>query len=107
MSAMSTETREDRALARGAALAGRITRVAKGVYHCPSQSDPEGFHIVSDLGVLGVGQGLACTCPASEHGAPVCAHRAALVVARQDAERRKLSLRPVVTRHPRKEVRLV
>jgi len=91
--AMTTEERTERALTRGRSLADRITTVAVGVYHCPSQSDPAGFHVVTDLAVLGIGQGLACTCTAAEMGNP-CAHRAAVVVRRQEAERRKLSQRP-------------
>jgi hypothetical protein len=89
---MTTEERTERALTRGRSLADRITKVAVGVYHCPSQSDPDSFHVVSDLAVLGVGQGLACTCTAAEMGNP-CAHRAAVVVRHQEAERRTLSQR--------------
>jgi hypothetical protein len=103
---MTTEERTTRALERGAALADRLTEVAPGVFHVPSQSDPTGLHVVTDLGVLGIGQGFACTCTAAEMGNP-CAHRAALVVKRQALERQKLSLRPTVARRHRRHVALV
>lgn len=108
--AMTAEQRTERALERGRSLAERVTRVARGVYHVPSQSDPDGFHLVTDLTLLGIGDGLMCDCVAAEHGKP-CAHRGAVVARRQAEEAKRLSerpqLRPEARRHPRREVDLI
>jgi hypothetical protein len=82
-------------MTRGRTLVDRIEKVGPGVYAVPSQTPGGELHIVTDLAVLGVGEGLACDCVAAEMGNQ-CAHRAALVVARQNAQRRQLSQRPTV-----------
>lgn len=89
---MSMSDREDRALERGAALAARIERVGRGVYAVPSQSQAGELHLVTDLGLLGIGQGLVCDCEAASFG-QVCADLGALVLRRQQEARRGLSQR--------------
>jgi hypothetical protein len=64
--------REQRATARGAALVGRVERVARYVWAVPSQSDPHGLHVVSLVGGV-----LRCDCRAGEFGLP-CAHAASV-----------------------------
>ena len=61
---------------------------AGAVYAVPSLTTDD-FYVVTDLGRLGLGQGLRCTCPAGEHG-KVCAHSTAVAVRRQlEAARRR------------------
>ena len=72
--------------AKGEALAARVEKVAPAVYWVPSQSDADGFHLVTDLDRLGTGSGLACDCAAAQHGTP-CAHRAAVLARRQQETR--------------------
>jgi hypothetical protein len=56
------------------------------VYVVPSLTT-DGFYVVTDLGRLGLGQGLRCDCPAGLHDQP-CSHRTAVVLRRQrEAER--------------------
>jgi hypothetical protein len=69
---MAMAEREQRATARGAALVGRIERVARYVWAVPSQSDPRGLHVVAR-----VGGELRCDCRAGELGLP-CAHVASV-----------------------------
>jgi hypothetical protein len=105
---MTAERRTDRALERGRSLAERVVRVAPAVYSVPSQTGGEA-HVVTDLTLLGVGEGLACDCTAYEHGRP-CAHRGAVVARRQLEAAKRLAvrptLRPVLSRQPRREVAL-
>lgn len=105
---MTVEQRTARALERGRSLADQVVKVAPAVYSVPSQSGGEA-HIVTDLALLGIGEGLACDCVAAEHGKP-CAHRAAVVARRQQEAAKGMttrpSLRPQTPRHPRKEVQL-
>jgi hypothetical protein len=58
------------------------------VYAVPSLSDPEDFYVVTDLGRLGLGQGLRCDCPAGAHN-QACSHRTAVVLARQQRAARR------------------
>jgi hypothetical protein len=58
------------------------------VYAVPSLSDPEDFYVVTDLERLGLGQGLRCECVAGVHR-QVCAHTAAVVLARQQRAARR------------------
>jgi hypothetical protein len=105
---MTAERRTDRALERGRSLAERVVRVAPAVYSVPSQTGGEA-HVVTDLTLLGVGEGLACDCLAFDHG-QACAHRGAVVARRQLEAAKALAvrpaLRPMPTRQPRREVTL-
>jgi hypothetical protein len=67
---------------KGGALAAQVEQVAPAVYWVPSQSEPDGFHLVTDLERLGAGTGLACDCAAARHHR-ACAHRAAVLARRQ------------------------
>ena len=106
--AMTMDERTGRALERGRSLAQRVVRVAPAVYSVPSQTGGEA-HLVTDLTLLGIGEGLACDCIAYEHGQP-CAHRGAVVARRQLEAAKALAvrpaLRPIPTRQPRREVAL-
>ena len=55
---------------------------AGAVYAVPSLSDPMDFHLVVDLGRLGLGEGLRCDCPAGARR-QTCAHGTAVLLARQ------------------------
>jgi hypothetical protein len=72
---------------KGEALADRVVRVAPAVYWVPSQSDSGGFHVVTDLTRLGIGQGLRCDCLAGQHDR-ACSHRTAVVLSRQRERQR-------------------
>jgi hypothetical protein len=106
--AMTVEQRTDRALERGRSLAEQVVWVAPAVYSVPSQTGGEA-HLVTDLTLLGIGEGLACDCLAFDHGRP-CAHRGAVVARRQLEAAKRLAvrptLRPMLTRQPRREVAL-
>ena len=58
------------------------------VYAVPSLTDPEDFHIVVDLGRLGLGKGLQCDCLAGAHR-QACSHGTAVLLRRQRAPRRR------------------
>jgi hypothetical protein len=60
---------------------------AGAVYAVPSLTDPDDFHVVVDLGRLGVGRGLRCDCPAGAHR-QACSHGAAVLLRRQQALRK-------------------
>jgi hypothetical protein len=55
---------------------------AGAVYAVPSLSDPMDFHLVVDLGRLGLGEGLRCDCVAGVRR-QTCAHGTAVLLARQ------------------------
>jgi hypothetical protein len=61
---------------------------AGAVYAVPSSSDPDDFHVVVDLGRLGVGRGLRCDCPAGARR-QACAHGTAVLLRRQRAQQRR------------------
>jgi hypothetical protein len=61
---------------------------AGAVYAVPSHTDPGGFHVVTDLGRLGLGQGLRCDCLAGQHHR-ACSHRTAVLLRRQREPQRK------------------
>jgi hypothetical protein len=67
---------------KGGALAAQVEQVAPAVYWVPSQSEPDGFHLVTDRERLGAGTGLACDCAAARHHR-ACAHRAAVLARRR------------------------
>jgi hypothetical protein len=57
---------------------------AGAVYAVPSLTDPDDFHVVVDLGRLGLGRGLRCDCAAGERR-QACSHGAAVLLRRQRA----------------------
>ena len=59
---------------------------AGAVYAVPSLSGPGDFHLVVDLGRLGLGEGLRCDCPAGARR-QTCAHGTAVLLARQQRAR--------------------
>jgi hypothetical protein len=61
---------------------------AGAVYAVPSSTDPDDFHIVVDLGRLGLGRGLRCDCPAGARR-QACAHGTAVLLRRQRAQQRR------------------
>jgi hypothetical protein len=61
---------------------------AGAVYAVPSGTDPADFYVVTDLGRLGIGQGLRCDCVAGVHH-QACSHRTAVVLRRQREVRRR------------------
>jgi hypothetical protein len=79
--------------AKALGLVDRVECVAwKGsagaVYAVPSLTDPDALHVVTDLGRLGLGQGLRCDCLAGQHHR-ACSHRTAVVLRRQREQQRK------------------
>jgi hypothetical protein len=58
------------------------------VYAVPSLTDPDDFHVVVDLGRLGLGRGLRCDCPAGARR-QACAHGTAVLLRRQRAQQRR------------------
>jgi hypothetical protein len=63
-------------------------RRAGAVYAVPSLTDPDDFHVVVDLGRLGLGKGLRCDCPAGARR-QACSHGTAVLLRRQRAPRRE------------------
>jgi hypothetical protein len=61
---------------------------AGAVYAVPSSTDPDDFHVVVDLGRLGLGRGLRCDCPAGARR-QACAHGTAVLLRRQRAQQRR------------------
>ena len=61
---------------------------AGAVYAVPSLTDPDDFHVVVDLGRLGLGRGLRCDCSAGAHHR-VCSHGTAVRLRRQRAQRER------------------
>jgi hypothetical protein len=61
---------------------------AGAVYAVPSLSDPLDFHLVVDLGRLGLGEGLRCDCVAGVRR-QTCAHGTAVLLARQRHARQR------------------
>jgi hypothetical protein len=79
--------------AKAAQLADRVEPVAWKdgagvVYAVPSLTDPDDFHVVTDLTRLGLGQGLRCDCVAGVHR-QACSHRTAVVLRRQRERQRE------------------
>ena len=68
---------------QGIALAPSVRRRFYGSYQVPSRTEPGVWHAVLDLDALGTGHGMRCSCPAGIHGRPDCAHRQAVLVARE------------------------
>jgi hypothetical protein len=60
---------------------------AGAVYAVPSLTDPDDFHVVVDLGRLGLGRGLRCDCPTGARR-QTCSHGAAVLLRRQRALRK-------------------
>jgi hypothetical protein len=72
-------------------LADRVEVVAwkdgAGVVYAVPSLTTDDFYVVTDLGRLGIGQGLRCECPAGAHH-QACSHRTTVVLRRQrEAER--------------------
>jgi hypothetical protein len=61
---------------------------AGAVYAVPSQTDPDDFHVVVDLGRLGLGRGLRCDCPAGARR-QACSHGTAVLLRRQRSPQRR------------------
>jgi hypothetical protein len=61
---------------------------AGAVYAVPSLSDPLDFHLVVDLGRLGLGEGLRCDYVAGVRR-QTCAHGTAVLLARQRRARQR------------------
>jgi hypothetical protein len=61
---------------------------AGAVYAVPSLTDPDAFHVVVDLGRLGLGKGLQCDCLAGARR-QACSHGTAVLLRRQQAPRRE------------------
>jgi hypothetical protein len=65
---------------------------AGAVYAVPTLTDPGDFHVVVDLGRLGLGKGLRCDCPAGARR-QACSHGTAVLLRRQQAPQRRARTR--------------